>query len=153
MWNETCLILILMVQHFYPLKLAEIVVKCEIGTRSAPPPALMNSGHISQLKVVLALYGFEQLNWFSGYRNRKTVRNALRKLYITQHCWLRDAMLNTNGCIWLLEVPGTQQLSPLQVGEDNTELQQKIQEKFNFINVVKLKNVEWVKACWVKIWC
>ena len=55
MWNETCLILIFIFQHFYPLKMAEIVVKCEIEMRPAPPPSLMNSGHRSKLKVVLAL--------------------------------------------------------------------------------------------------
>ena len=39
----------------YSLKLAEIVVECEIEMRPAPPPSLMNSGHSwSKLKVVLA---------------------------------------------------------------------------------------------------
>ena len=37
MWNETCLILNLIFQHYYPLKLAEIIVKCEIEMRPAPP--------------------------------------------------------------------------------------------------------------------
>ena len=37
MWNKTCLILVLIFQHFYPLKLADIVVKCEIEMRPAPP--------------------------------------------------------------------------------------------------------------------
>ena len=36
--------------------MAEIVVKCEIEMRPAPPPSLMNSGHRSKLKVVLALH-------------------------------------------------------------------------------------------------
>ena len=51
----------LIFQHLYPLKLAEIVVKCEIEMRPAPPPSLMNSGHRSKLKVVLALR-FNQWN-------------------------------------------------------------------------------------------
>ena len=54
MWNETCLILILIFQRFYLLKLAKIYVKCEIEMRPAPPTYL-NSGHRSKLKVVLAL--------------------------------------------------------------------------------------------------
>ena len=37
MWNETCLILILIFQCLYPLKQAKIVVKCEIKMRPAPP--------------------------------------------------------------------------------------------------------------------
>ena len=37
MWNETCLILILIFQDLYPLKLAKIVVKCEIEMRPGPP--------------------------------------------------------------------------------------------------------------------
>ena len=36
-------------------------------------------------------------------------------------------------------MPGTQQLSPLQVGEDNTELWPKELRKSKFINVVKQK--------------
>ena len=51
---------------------------------------------------------------------------------------MRDAMLNTNRGV-LLEMPGTQQLSPLQVGEDNTELWPKELRKSKFINVVKQK--------------
>ena len=34
--------------------MAKIVVKCEIEMRPGPPPSLMNSGHRSKLKVVLA---------------------------------------------------------------------------------------------------
>ena len=67
---------------------------------------------------------------------------------------MRDAMLNTNrgvydflyaeykqGRIWLFEMPGNQQLSPLQVGEDNTELWPKELRKSKFLNVVK-QNVD-----------
>ena len=36
--------------------MAKIVVKCELEMRPAPSPSLMNSGHWSQLKVVLALW-------------------------------------------------------------------------------------------------
>ena len=43
-----------------PLKLADIVVKCEIEIRPAPPSSLMNSGHRSELKVVLALLLIKQ---------------------------------------------------------------------------------------------
>ena len=52
--NETCLILILIFWHLYPLKLAKIVVKCEIQMWPAPPSSLMNSGHRSKLQVVVA---------------------------------------------------------------------------------------------------
>ena len=37
-----------------PSKIAKIFVKCEIEMRPAPPPSLINSGHRSKLKVVLA---------------------------------------------------------------------------------------------------
>ena len=39
---------------FSTLLPSKIVVKCEIEMRPAPPPSLMNSGHRSKLKVVLA---------------------------------------------------------------------------------------------------
>ena len=74
------------------------------------------------------------VNWFSGYRNRTTVKNALQTLYITLRCWLRDTMLNTNRGIYdyWKEMPGHGQLSPLKVEENNTEIRPILVFHFNF---------------------
>ena len=48
----------------------------------------------------------------------------------------------TRGDYDYCQVPGTRQLSPLEVGEDNSKFEpKKIKKKFNFINIVKHKVV------------
>ena len=65
---------------------------------------------------------FFTVNWFCGYRNRKTVKNPLQTvLYRTHTCRMRNAMLNTKRGSYARSPADV----PPQVGEDNRELEPK----------------------------
>ena len=91
MWNETCLILILIFQNLYLLKWAKTVVKCEIEMRPSPPPSLM---HCQICRAFLITIMYPDLTLYS-------VIVIFRK--IIQNLWSRRPVMPSEKTLLLLQ--------------------------------------------------